>query len=64
MLNMLLVGVSSAPSALPALATDFTSFEPWLLIGTGVAVGWVWGRYWHLHRSDVPHRAGEHGGRG
>jgi len=63
MIHLLLLGVPPAASSLPTFAAEFTSFEPWLLIGTGIAVGWVWGRYWHLHRGEHPHGAGDHGGR-
>lgn len=64
MLHLLLLGVPPAPPTLPTLATGFTSIEPWLLIGTGVAVGWVWGRYRRLDEGEPTHGAGEHGGRG
>lgn len=53
--SLLLFGVPPALSSLPSLPLEFRSFEPWLLIGTGVAVGWVWGRYWHLHKDEQEH---------
>jgi hypothetical protein len=50
--SLLLFDVPPAPSSLTSVAPDFTSLEPWLLIGTGIAAGWVWGRYWHLHKDE------------
>ena len=55
--SMLLFGVPPAPSSSPSLVLNLTSFEPWLLLGTGVAAGWVWGRYWHLRKDEPQHGA-------
>ena len=56
--NLLLLGVPPEPSSWPSLALDFTSFEPWLLIGSGIAAGWVCGRYFHLQKYEQQHGAG------
>lgn len=54
---LLLFGVAFAPTSWPTLALDLTSVEPWLLIGTALAAGWVWGRYCHQQKWERQPRA-------
>lgn len=58
MYNLLLLEVSHALASSSRLQFDFAALEPLLLLGIGMAAGWVWGKYCSAQGHELEHVAG------